>query len=41
MELAESSREHHNEDSLNPGWEILGSSHDDVVSSWLSNPVVC
>lgn len=38
MELAESSREGNNEDSLHPGWEILGSPHDDVASR-LSNSV--
>lgn len=40
MELAESSRERSNEDSLNPRKEILGSSPDDVANGWLRNPVV-
>lgn len=38
MELAESSREGNNEDSLNPGGEILGTPHDDGAIR-LSNPV--
>lgn len=39
MKLVGSNREGNNEYSLNPGWKILGSPHDDGTSSWLSNPV--
>lgn len=39
MKLVGSNRESNNEYSLNPGWEILGSPHDDGASGWLSNPI--